>query len=128
MNRNGGLKLLPGLVLGVALAGPAFAQSAGQKMHEAWHSTENAAGHAWQGTKTAVSDTDITSKLEMSLHNDKMTRGQDIHVNTNGGVVTLTGHAPKSAAARAARIARETSGVVSVNNDIRAHSSVSARD
>jgi len=127
MKHKATLKLVPGLLLGMTLAGPAFAQSASGSMHEAWHSTENAAGHAWQGTKTAVKDTDITAKVKMALHNDKLTKGQDIHVDTNEGVVTLTGHARSAAADRAERIARETTGVVSVNNNLRASESMSAR-
>lgn len=127
MSRKVGLKLLPGLVLGVALAGPAFAQSATQSMKNAGHSVGNAASNAWQGTKTAVKDTDITAKVKMALHNDKLTKGQDIHVDTHDGVVTLTGHAPSAAAVRATRIARETTGVVSVNNVIR-KGSESARE
>jgi hyperosmotically inducible periplasmic protein len=96
-------------------------------MKNAGHSVGNAASNAWQGTKTAVSDTDITAKVKLGLHNDKLTSGQDIHVDTHEGVVTLTGHAPSAAALHAGRIARETTGVVGVNNDIR-KGSESARD
>jgi osmotically-inducible protein OsmY len=127
MNRKASLRIVPGLLLGMALAGPAFAQSATQSMKNAGNSAGNAVSHAWQGTKTAVKDTDITAKVEMALHNDKLTKGQDIHVDTNAGVVTLTGHAPSAAVHRAERIARDTTGVVGVNNDIRASKSMSAR-
>jgi osmotically-inducible protein OsmY len=120
MTRKVGLKLLPGLLLGIAVAGPAFAQSATQSMKHAGNSVENAASSAWHGTKTAVSDTDITAKVEIALHNDKLTKGRDIHVTTHGGVVTLSGNAPSAAAHRAARIARDTTGVVNVTNAIRA--------
>jgi osmotically-inducible protein OsmY len=127
MNRKASLKVVPGLLLGVALAGPAFAQSATQSMENAGHSAGNAVSHAYQGTKTAVKDTDITAKVKMALHNDKLTTGRDIHVNTHGGVVTLTGHAPEAAAARASRLARDTTGVIGVHNAIRANESMSAR-
>ena len=119
MKRKATLKLVPGLLLGVALAGPAFAQSASESMHEAGNSTGNAASNAWQGTKTAVKDTDITSKVKMALHNDKLTQDQDIHVKTIDGVVTLIGHAPTAAAERAERIARDTTGVVRVENHLK---------
>jgi hyperosmotically inducible periplasmic protein len=127
MKHKATLKLVPGLLLGLALAAPAFAQSSSDSMHEAWHSTENAASHAWQGTKTAVKDTDITAKVKIALHNDKLTKGHDIHVDTRDGDVTLTGHAPSAVADRAERIARETTGVVSVNNVIRPSESMSSR-
>ncbi len=128
MSHKGVLKFLPSLMLGVALAVPAFAESASQSMKDAGHSATNAVSHAWQGTKTAVKDTDITAKVKIALHNDKLTKGHDIHVTTRDGVVTLTGHAPSEAARRAAKLARETTGVVSVNNDIRPSRSVSSRD
>jgi osmotically-inducible protein OsmY len=113
------LKVLPGLLLGITLAGPAFAQSASQSMQNAGRSAENTVSNAWQGAKTAVKDTDITAKVEMALHNDKLTKGQDIHVSTHGGLVTLMGHAPIAAADQAVHLARNTTGVMGVNNDIR---------
>ncbi len=127
MNRKASFKILPGIMLGVALAGPAFAQSASNSMHRAVQSTENAASHAWNGTKTAVKDTDITAKVKLGLHNDKLTKGQDIHVDTYGGVVTLSGNAPHEVASRATRIAQDTTGVVSVTDAIRSDRPISAR-
>jgi hyperosmotically inducible periplasmic protein len=120
------LKIVPGLVLGLglALAGPVFAQSASQSMKEAGHSAESAVGHTWDATKMAVKDTDITTKVMMALHSDKLTKGQDIHVDTHDRVVTLTGYAPKAVAARAERLARDTTGVVGVNNDLRGRESM----
>lgn len=127
MNRKVNLKLVPGLLLSMALAGPALAQSTTQSMKNAGHSAENAVSHAWQGTKTAVKDTDITAKVKMALHNDRLTKGRDIHVDTHDSVVTLTGYAPAAAAHQAVHIARNTTGVVGVNNDIRSNNSVSSR-
>ncbi len=127
MKRKATLKIVPGLLLGVALAGPAFAQSTTQSMKDTGHSAENAVSNAWQRTKTAVKDTDITAKVKIALHNDKLTKGQDIHVDTHDGVVTLTGYAPDAAAARAVHVARETTGVVAVNDNIRPSQSMSAR-
>jgi hypothetical protein len=127
MNCRTSVKLIPGLLLSIALAGPAFAGTATQSMKDAGHSAENAVSHAWHGTKTAIKDTDVTAKVKMALHNDKLTRGRDIHVDTNDGVVTLTGYAPEAAAHRAAVVARDTTGVVGVNNNIRVNESMSAR-
>ena len=127
MNRKICTKLLLCLLLAVALAGPAFAQSAGEKMHEAWHTTENAASHAWQGTTAAIKDSDITAKVKMALHNDRLTKGHGIHVSTHDSVVTLTGYAPEAASHQAVYLARYTTGVVRVNNDIRSTKSMSSR-
>jgi hyperosmotically inducible periplasmic protein len=127
MNRKATLKIVPGLLLGVALTGPAFAQSATQSMKDAGHSAENAVSQTWQDTKTTVKDTDITAKVKMALHNDKLTKGRDIYVDTHDGVVTLTGYAPGAVASRAVRIARDITGVVGVNNDLRPSESMSAR-
>jgi hyperosmotically inducible protein len=127
MNRKSILKVVPGLLLGVALTAPAFAQSASQSMKNAGHSTENAVSNAWHGTKTAVSDTNITAKVKIALHNDKLTKGHDIHVDTHDGIVTLTGYAPEASAARAVSLARGTTGVTGVNDNLRGSESMSAR-
>jgi osmotically-inducible protein OsmY len=127
MNGKATLKLVPGLLLGMALAGPAFGQSATQSMKNAGNSAESAVSNTWQGTKAAVKDTDITAKVKIALHNSKLTKGRDIHVDTHDGVVRLTGYAPQNAARQAAHLARNTTGVVGVNNDIRSNNSVSSR-
>lgn len=126
MNRKVSLKLVPGILLSAALAGPAFAQNATQSMKNAGNSAENAVSHAWQGTKTAVKDTDITAKVKIALHNDRLTKGQDIHVDTHDDIVTLTGYAPADAARQAVHIARNTTGVAGVNNNIRSNNSMSS--
>jgi hyperosmotically inducible protein len=127
MNRKASLKLIPGLLLSVALAGPALGQTATQSMKNAGNSAENAVSHAWQGTKTAVKDTDITAKVKIALHNDRLTKGRDIHVDTHDSVVTLTGYAPEGAARQAVHLAHNTTGVVGVNNDMRSNNSMSSR-
>jgi hyperosmotically inducible protein len=121
------LKVVPGVLLGVALAVPVFAQSTTQSMKDAGHSTGNAVSNAWHSTKAAVSDTDITAKVKIALHNDKLTKGRDIHVDTHDGTVTLTGYAPKASAARAVWLARGTTGVTGVNDNLRGSESMSSR-
>jgi osmotically-inducible protein OsmY len=127
MNCKASLKLVPGFLLSVALAGPALGQTATETMKDAGHSAENAVNQAWQGTKTAVKDTDITAKVKMALHYDQLTKDRDIHVDTHDSVVTLTGYAPEDAARQAVHLARNTTGVARVNNDIRSNNSVSSR-
>jgi hyperosmotically inducible periplasmic protein len=118
--------IVPAAVLAIAFAVPAFAQSAGESMHEAgqemesagtetWHAAENAG----KGTVTAVHDTTITAKVKESLLKDEATKDQDIHVSTTAGVVTLKGNVSSSATAtRAQQLTEGTKGVKSVNNEL----------
>ena len=96
-------------------------------MHEAGESTENAAdsaghaiSHAYHGTATALKDSTITAKVKAALHDDKETKGRDIHVTTVAGVVSLHGRVSSNAVAdRAEQVARETTGVKRVENKLR---------
>ena len=127
--------MVPAVVLAIAVAVPAFAQSASDSMHEAgqemksagtetWHSAENAG----KGTATAVHDTSITAKVKESLHKDEATKDQDIHVSTTAGVVTLKGNVPSQATAtRARELAEGTKGVKSVNNELAVSGSSSSK-
>ena len=128
------LKSIIGIsLLGIAMtfASAAFAQStspngsdenapsASTSMHRAGESTENAVSHTYHAAKRAVKDTAITSRVKVALHDDKITHGADIHVDTIDGVVTLSGDAPTAEAARrAVTLARETRGVEQVKDAI----------
>jgi len=104
--------LLPTLLLVLAMAGPALAQSASQSMHEAGESAESALSHAYHGTATAVSDSALTAKVKTALHDDKLTTGADIHVTTVAGVVTLRGKVASSdISSHAQKLAQNTTGV-----------------
>jgi|HubBroStandDraft_1064217.scaffolds.fasta_scaffold1220949_1 hyperosmotically inducible protein len=112
--------LLPALVLAVALAGSAWAQSATTQMKEAGSSAENAVSHAYHGTATAVDDTALTAKVKTALHDDATTKGSTIHVTTVAGVVTLRGRvASGEISDRAQAIATSTSGVKGVKNKLK---------
>ncbi len=126
-----GLKIVvPALVLGMGIAVPVFAQEdsvpASQSMHQAGDSAENAASdtgqaikHAYHGTVTAISDTAITAKVKTALHENKVTKGADIHVDTVAGVVTLKGTVNSAdAAATARQVAQQTNGVKDVRNEL----------
>jgi hyperosmotically inducible protein len=125
-----GLKIIvPGLVLGMALAAPVFAQDnvpASQSMHQSEGSAGDAASdtgqaikHAYHGAVTALSDTAITAKVKAALHENKATNGSDIHVKTEAGVVMLQGTASSAEAiATAQQLAQQTSGVKSVTNEL----------
>jgi hyperosmotically inducible periplasmic protein len=116
MRRRAISKLVPALALVLAAAGPVLAESASESMHEAGHSAGNAVSHTWQATKTATKDTDITAKVKLKLHDDKITKDADIHVKTVDGVVTLRGSASSEVASHAEQLARETTGVRAVRN------------
>ncbi len=127
---NFALMIVAALVLGMVVIAPVFAQedngSTSQSMHRAGDSAENAASdtgqavkHAYHGTVTAVSDTTITAKVKTALHENKITKGADIHVTTVAGVVTLKGSVPAADTSKTAQdVARQTSGVKEVRNEL----------
>ena len=130
MNRkNKVLAIVPALVLSVGLALPAFAQEsnvpASTSMDQAGHNTADAARNAYQGSVTAVDDTTITTAVKTNLAAAKDLRSGQVHVTTVAGVVTLRGwmHDPR-VIARAEAIARDTSGVRMVTNELQVDSSV----
>ena len=80
------------------------------------------AGCAGGGEKTGtyVDDSWITSKVKSEMVADKSVKARDISVNTNRGVVTLSGTANTwQESNKAAEIAHSVKGVKSVENDIR---------
>lgn len=69
--------------------------------------------------KEAVSDATITTKVKAELAREKDVSATRIHVDTDNGVVKLSGIArSRQEADRAASIAKGTKGVVSVDNNI----------
>ena len=69
----------------------------------------------------AISDTVITGQVKTKIAADSRLHGSDVHVETNNGVVTLTGSANSGTAKDAAEeLARNVSGVHSVNNELTA--------
>jgi hyperosmotically inducible protein len=69
--------------------------------------------------KEAVADATITTKVKAELAKEKDVSATRIHVDTNNGVVKLSGTArSQQEADRAASIAQGTKGVVSVDNNI----------
>ncbi len=79
------------------------------------------AGCANSGEKSGayVDDSWITSKVKSEMVANKNVKARDISVNTNRGVVTLSGTAASwDESNKAAEIARSVKGVQSVENDI----------
>ena len=67
----------------------------------------------------AVSDAAITTKVKTKFAADKEVSATNIHVDTDNGVVKLTGTAKsRDEAMKAADIAKSTEGVASVDNAI----------
>ncbi len=127
--KNKILAIMPTLVLSVGLALPAFAQESGvpasTSMDQAGHNTADAARNAYQGSVTAVDDTTITTAVKTNLAAARDLRSGQVHVTTVAGVVTLEGwmHDPV-VISRAEAIARDTSGVRHVTNELQVDSSV----
>ena len=67
-----------------------------------------------------LDDTTITTKVKAKFIEDPVVKALNIKVNVYKGVVQLSGFANSATEAeKAVMIARDTSGVVSVKNDIR---------
>jgi hyperosmotically inducible periplasmic protein len=69
--------------------------------------------------KEVVEDAVITTKIKAEFARDKQVSAMNIKVDTDKGVVKLTGNAKsKEEADKAVSIAQSVKGVVSVKNDI----------
>ena len=72
-----------------------------------------------ESAKEQVTDAWITTKIKGEFATDKLVSATKIHVDTDKGVVKLTGTAKNKAEVdRAMSLAKNTKGVVSVKNDI----------
>jgi osmotically-inducible protein OsmY len=72
-----------------------------------------------QKTGAALSDAAITTKVKAKFASDSTVSATKMHVDTDNGVVKLTGTAKsQDEAAKAAEIAKSTEGVASVDNAI----------
>lgn len=67
----------------------------------------------------AIDDTSITAKIKGKFAKDDIVSALDVHVETNRGVVTLSGSVPtKAAAERAKALAENVKGVHDVVSNI----------
>ena len=74
---------------------------------------------ATQKAATAVSDAEITSAVKAKLLADNLVGGLNIHVETDKGIVKLTGEVASAAEkAQAIKLARQTHGVSNVINKL----------
>ena len=75
--------------------------------------------HAGESTGDYMDDTGISTKIKASLIKDQQLKAFDIHVETDHGVVHLSGNVDTSIQkADAVRIAKGTANVRDVVNDI----------
>jgi osmotically-inducible protein OsmY len=96
--------------------GNSVSTSAENAAHDAAVDTENAYHHV----KRDVKDVALEARVKAMLHEDKYTRGTDVHVTANRGIVTLTGQVPNERTARHARhIVASVYGVKAVYNELR---------
>lgn len=103
-------------ILGAILAAAPLAAGAAESAME---QAKDKARSAAQETKTAVSDTWITSKAKIALFADERVEGTSVSVDTTKGVVHLRGKVDSDGAkAAATEIAKGLDGVQSVRNDL----------
>jgi hypothetical protein len=96
--------------------GNSWKTSAENAAHSAKVHTENAYHHV----KRDVKDVSLEARVKTMLHEDKFTRGKDVHVTANRGIVTLTGHVPTARTARHAQyVVASVYGVRAVSNELR---------
>jgi osmotically-inducible protein OsmY len=89
------------------------AREVGAKVGEA---TAKAANEA----KAAIAPVEITAKIKSKMALDDLVNARNIHVDTNGAIVTLTGDVSSEAERkRAVELAKETAGVTAVIDHLR---------
>ena len=72
-----------------------------------------------QSTGEVIDDSVLTSKVKVALIDDPITKAHQINVETQKGVVQLTGFVDSTAAkTRAGELARSVDGVATVRNDL----------
>lgn len=114
------------LVAAIAVTGFALSAchkkqaSPGQQMKQGANEMGAGAVHAASKAGQVIADSAITTKIKGQLAADQGLSGFGIHVETNGGIVTLSGTVNnKSERDRAEQIASATGGVRGVNNNIK---------
>ncbi|MET3130440.1 hyperosmotically inducible protein [Oxalobacteraceae bacterium GrIS 1.11] len=75
---------------------------------------------AANSTKNVIADTVITTKIKADLVKEPDLKAMNVHVETDKGVVMLSGFVPSQAQAdKAAELARGVDGVVEVKNNLK---------
>lgn len=101
--------------LGTTTATGAVAQSA----RDAGTNVADATRDKTTGATVAMSDTMITTKVKAEMAADPLVKAMDVHVETQNGVVMLSGFVPgKAEADKAVQIARNVKDVKEVKSSI----------
>ncbi|MTW10922.1 BON domain-containing protein [Pseudoduganella eburnea] len=90
-----------------------------QNTREAGTNLSNTAREKTADTRTAMSDTMITTKVKAEMAADPVVKAMDVHVETQKGIVMLSGFVPtKAEADKAVEVARKVEGVQEVKSSI----------
>ncbi|ARP85927.1 BON domain-containing protein [Bordetella genomosp. 9] len=88
------------------------------------HAADNTDGKSKQSVGEYASDAVITTKVKAAIVADKSLSALDVAVETNNGVVTLTGTVPSAAQSdTATHVARGVEGVKQVKNELKVDAS-----
>jgi hyperosmotically inducible protein len=120
--RTWGIAALVFSAIGLAACGnphSGAAATAGNNVDQAARSAGNAVGTAAANTGQAITDTAITTQVKAAIMAEPGLKVMQIGVDTNQGVVTLTGTVKSQRDSdRATAVARGVNGVKSVNNQL----------
>ena len=90
-----------------------------QNTREAGTNLADTTREATADTRTAMSDTMITTKVKAEMAADPLVKAMDVHVETQKGIVMLSGFVPSKAEAdKAVELARKVEGVQEVKSSI----------
>lgn len=90
-----------------------------QNTREAGTNLSDTAREKTADTRTAMSDTMITTKVKAEMAADPVVKAMDVHVETQKGIVMLSGFVPtKAEADKAVEVARKVEGVQEVKSSI----------
>ncbi|TWI64486.1 osmotically-inducible protein OsmY [Pseudoduganella lurida] len=96
-----------------------LAQATKEKSSEMAQSAREKTAVAAGGAQAVMSDTMITAKVKADMAADRNVKAMDVHVETEKGVVMLSGFVPSKAEAdRAVELARGVNGVTEVKSSI----------
>ena len=112
--------MLAPVLLAAALGVAAYGQGTTAAGNSANRGSQLQASDTASTVKTAVTDSAITTDVKAKLLANPGTKGFDIHVETNHGVVTLHGTVRSTAEKELAeRLAKSADGVKAVDNDLK---------
>ncbi|KQZ43471.1 BON domain-containing protein [Duganella sp. Root1480D1] len=90
-----------------------------QDTREAGTNLANTTREATADTRSAMSDTMITTKVKAEYAADPLVKAMDVHVETQKGIVMLSGFVPSKAEAdKAVELARKIEGVQEVKSSL----------